>query len=194
MGIIACYIYDEMVDWEVTYACHILSQGPGDKQKQITTISTDGSDIRSCSGLRFVAETRVRNIIEQPAVEGLIIPEGFCHEDCEELSTLIRILYKQEKLLAAICAGPIFLARAGVLKDVHYTTMLAEEFFTIQKIADPFPRQNYTAKDIVWDKNVLTAKFNAFLEFGVEICDRFGFFNSPAEKKESLQVFKTVRC
>jgi len=119
MGIIACYIYNEMVDWEVTYACHVLSQGPGDKNKQIMTISSDGSAKTSCSGLIYRAGKRVRDIIEQPTLEGLIIPGGFRHDDCKDLYALIRMLHKQERLLAAICAGPIFLARAGILNNAH---------------------------------------------------------------------------
>jgi 4-methyl-5(b-hydroxyethyl)-thiazole monophosphate biosynthesis len=122
----------------------------------------------------------------------LIIPGGFLHDDCGDLYSLIKSLHKRGKLLAAICAGPIFLARAGVLNDIRYTTTLTEDFFISQNMKDPFPRQNLVAKDIVRDKHVITAKYNAFLEFGAEICDWFGFFTYPEEKTESLQAFKTV--
>jgi putative intracellular protease/amidase len=192
MGIIACYIYDEMAEWEVAYACYVLAQGSGNNRKQIIAVSADGSDIRCCSGLRMSAEARVKDVIEQPGLEGLLIPGGFRHDDCEDLFALINMLHKQQKLLAAICAAPVFLARAGILHDVQYTTTLTKDFFASQRKKDPFPRKNYLEQDIVRHNNVITAKFNAFLEFAAEICDWFGFFSNSAEKTESLRVFKNI--
>ncbi|EJQ96096.1 hypothetical protein IGW_01283 [Bacillus cereus ISP3191] len=58
--------------------------------------------------------------------EGIIIPGGDAihMEDAEVLFSVIRQFHEQEKLVAAICAGPYALAKAGLFKEVSYTVTM----------------------------------------------------------------------
>ena len=45
-------------------------------------------------------------------------------EDAEVLFSVIRQFHEQEKLVAAICAGPYALAKAGLFKVISYTVTI----------------------------------------------------------------------
>ena len=118
----------------------------------------------------------------------LIICGGWYGELRIELQHLLIELNRQKKLIAGICgAGTLLLAKAGILKNVQYTTPINEWDKKYQELfgtTDPFPRVNFIAKRVVRDRNVITAQGNAFIDFAIEICDFFSLFSSELEKSE----------
>ncbi len=53
---------------------------------------------------------------------------------------LIKQLNKEKKLIGAICAGPEFLANAGILRGIKYTTSQTPQIYEEKNEVDPFPR------------------------------------------------------
>jgi len=190
MNCVGVYIYDSMVDWEITFACSSLFDR--NNGKKIVTIGETDRVITSSSCLKYLPDITVNEALDSTCLDGLIIPGGFERADSYELSDLIQNLNDESKLLSAICAGPVFLARAGVLRDKSYTTTLDREYFKSTDITDPFPRDNYSEKDLVVDKNIITAKYNAFMEFAVEIRSWFGLYENIQMKKSDLDPFKKI--
>lgn len=111
-------------------------------------------------------------------------------EQREELTELIKKLHSEQKLLAAICRGPSFFARAGVLKDALYTTTYSEDLVKELDIKDPFNRENFRDDFVVIDQHYITAKGNAFVDFAVEILDRFDPCDKPEQKVDTKNYFK----
>ncbi|WP_026884717.1 DJ-1/PfpI family protein [Clostridium akagii] len=181
MGKILCFIYDNMVDFEMTLACHLIG-------KEIVPIAYEIKVIKSTSGMCYYPITTVKEAVEYKDVDGLN------DEQRRELTELINKLNDQGKLLSAICAGPQYLARAGILKEKKYTTALTEdklkEYFPMVQ-EDPFPRDTYVNENVVRDNNIITAVGNAFIDFSIEILDYFGKFNDEAEKKKCSNHYKT---
>lgn len=183
---ILCYIYDDMVDFEMTLACHLVN-------KEIIPIAYEIKVIRSNSGMCYYPMATVKEALEYTDVAGLIIPGGQNDEQRQKLTELINKLNGQGKLLAAICAGPQYLARSGVLKDKKYTTALTQdklkEYFP-KVLEDPFPRDTYVNENVVRDNNIITAVGNAFVDFSIEICDYFGNFKDEKEKRSYSSHYK----
>jgi len=192
LGKILCYFYNEMADWEIIFACNILSFDLGLYNKELITIANNNLII-SKAGIHYKPHILINNFINLNDIDGLLIPGGWQYEYDADLIKLIKSLYYSNKLIAAICAGPIFLARAGILEKVKYTTTLCEDYFIVNQENDPFPRKNFINSDLVRDKNVITAKYNAFIGFTVECCDWFGLFKSNAEKKNKFKHFKDIK-
>ena len=186
MGKILVFIYDDMADFEITFVTHLLGSDSG---KEIITIGYDDILIKSKSGVVYKPTKLIKDVLTED-VEGLIIPGGWNGEIRPELIELIQSLNAKGKLLAAICAGPRFLAKAGVLDNAKYTTSIVnwtekheEQFMD----SDPFPRQNFISDRVVRDGNIITAKSNAFIDFSVEVCDWFGLFDDEDDKSNFVK-------
>ena len=89
-------------------------------------------------------------------------------ERCEISFSVIRQFHEQEKLVAAICAGPYALAKAGLFKGISYTATIDYQKF------DCFPVENFVYEEVVQHSNIITAQGHAFVPFGIAIASYFG--------------------
>lgn len=83
----------------------------------------------------------------------LILPGGPGHTNLEKCSLLMKYVKKfneEGKLLAAICAAPSILGRAGVLEGKKATCFPGYE--------DQCKGAIMTGEEAVWDKNVITGR------------------------------------
>lgn len=108
--------------------------------------------------------------------EGIIIPGGdeIHMKEAKLLFSVIRQFSEQGKLVAAICAGPYALARAGLLKEISYTVTI-----DYQKL-DCFPVENFVYTEVVQHANIITAQGHAFVPFGLAIASYFGVVNASS--------------
>ncbi len=189
MGKILVYIYDDMADFEISLLTHLLG---ADRGMELLVVSNNNRMVTSKSGMLFMPHLDLHNI-DIMEVEGIIIPGGLLADLDEKLIDIIQDLHSRNKLIAAICAAPWILAKAGVLEKCKYTTSIVEwrdmhkEIF---KTDDPFPRQGYIEGRVIRDGNIITAKGIAFIDFAIEVCDYFGLFKDEEEKKDFEQELK----
>ncbi|MGH4123438.1 MAG: DJ-1/PfpI family protein [Clostridium sp.] len=189
MSKILVFIYDEMADFEMTFVTHILGADLG---KEIITVAYEDKLIRSKSGIIYKPIKLIKDVLEEEA-EGLIIPGGWNGEIRPELIELIQNLNEKGNLLGAICGGSRFLAKAGVLDNVKYTTSIVDwtETYVQQFMeSDPFPRQNFVLGRVIRDGNIITAQGNAFIDFAIEVCDWFGSFEGEEDKNNFAKAIK----
>jgi len=188
MDKILVFMYNDMADFEITYATHLLGH---ELSKQIVPCAYDNKPIKSKGGMIYMPAITVAEATE--AAKATLIPGGWNPVVKDELLTLINDFFIRGKLLAAICAGPRFLAKAGILSKVKYTTSIVEwnqarrEAFDNED--DPFPRENFIDARVVRDKNVITSKGISFVDFAIEVADYFGQFQDEAQKQE---LFNTI--
>ncbi|GKU25120.1 DJ-1/PfpI family protein [Clostridium folliculivorans] len=190
MGKILVFIFDGMTDYEITFITHILGAGEG---KEIITIAYEDKIIKSRSGFLYKPKALVKDVLNEE-VEGLIICGGWYGDTRRELIKLINNLHSKGKLIAGICgAGTIFLAKAGILDNVKYTTPAVEwteKHIEVFGEKDPFPRENLVKKRVVRDGNIITAQGIAFIDFAIEICDWFNIFESQEERDSFAKDIK----
>lgn len=192
MGKILVFIYEQMADFEIIFALHLLGADAG---KEIVTIAFENKPLKSKSGVIYNPHKTVSDALRDE-VEGLIIPGGWNEEIREELMKLIIDIHNKEGLLAAICAGPRFLAKAGVLKNVKYTTSM-KEWTDEHRVRfgedDPFPRDTFVNDRVVRDGNIITAQGIAFVDFAVEILQYFNLFEGPEDRREFIHMMTSVK-
>ncbi|EEM27824.1 4-methyl-5(B-hydroxyethyl)-thiazole monophosphate biosynthesis enzyme [Bacillus thuringiensis serovar thuringiensis str. T01001] len=139
---------------------------------EIITAGLTKELIISETGLQVQPHIELREVhVEE--YEGIIIPGGDAihMKDAEGLFSVIRQFHEQEKLVAAICAGPYALAKAGLFKEISYTVTI-----DYQKL-DCFPVENFVYKEVVQHSNIITAQGHAFVPFGIAIASYFGIAN-----------------
>ena len=79
----------------------------------------------------------------------------------------------KEVLIAAICAGVDVLDNAGILQDVKSTHSIDEDF--------------------VSDKNIITARANAYVDFAIEVAKKLDLFMSGEDLQETVDFWKNYK-
>jgi len=175
-----------MADFEMTFAATAM----GWIKKEVITISDTMDTVIAHSGIQYQPHMTVGEALKQNDVDGIIIPGGWDRDLKNELMTLIQKLDNEGKLLSAICAGPEFLAKSGILEAVKYTTTLSKEGLSKNNEEDPFNWNLYVKQNVVRDKNVVTATGNAFVDFALELIDYFNEFNDSDQKEAYIKLYK----
>jgi putative intracellular protease/amidase len=180
---ILCFVSDELADFEITLTFHFLkSKG----NREIVTVGYDLTPVVSQAGLTYLPNQTLIQALDLPDVEALIIPGGPIRPQRDELTQLIQKLHSEKKLLAAICFGPQYLGRAGILDYHRFTTSCSEDKIKSLQVPDPYPRKNYVEERVVCDENVITAKGNAFVDFAFAIADYLELFSSRSAEQQRL--------
>ena len=84
----------------------------------------------------------------------------------EKLNSFLRELGEQDILITAISSAPILLAKAGLLNDTKFTGGIWQNFFDYFEF---LPRENFKAKAVLQDKNIITAVGFAHQEFARKV-------------------------
>lgn len=184
---ILCFISDEFADFEITLALHKVKNVG---KKDVITVGYNYEFVVSESALCYKPDITLAEAIKLDNVEGLIIPGGPIRNQQEELTELILKIDQKDKMIAAICNGPQYLGRAGILKKCKFTTSCSVDKIKALGVVDPFPRENYVEKRVVTDKNIITAKGRAFVDFSFAIFDYLGIYQGQYSEKEML--FKDI--
>lgn len=184
---ILCYIYEGMADFEITLLLHRL-RGTG--KREIVTISENTEPLLAQSGLTYLPAEKIGEISNIEEYEALIIPGGPINNEQNAICRIVQEMVAEGKLVAAICFAPQFLGRAGVLREYAYTTSCSVEKIEQLGIEDPMPRENYREERMVWDRNVITAKGYAFVDFAMAVCDYLGIYKDEKTRYEQLGRIK----
>jgi putative intracellular protease/amidase len=180
---VLCFISDEMADFEVTLALQILRNTGC---REIIALGYDLTPVRSQAGFTHLPDLTLASGCDLQDVEGLIIPGGPIRPQRDELTRLICKMHAEKKLLAAICFGPQYLGRAGILDQHRFTTSCTEETIKSLQVPDPYPRTNYVEARVVRDQHVITAKGGAFVDFAFAIADYLEIYSEDPDQRASF--------
>ena len=178
---VLCFIYDGFADFETVLTCSALNE---EDNYKVIYIAYETTPVCSSGGLKINPDKTVSEIDDIKDIEGLIIPGGGTRILKPELENLIKRLNEEKKLLAAICAGPEFLAKTGILNGKQYTTSAAPQSYEEKNETDPFPRNSYVETRIIQDGNIITAQGYAFTDFALKIWDWYNLYDNETEKED----------
>lgn len=124
---------------------------------------TEALEIKGRNGIVLKAETTLDAVAEQE-FDAILLPGGPGTEQLREdprVLELVKSYAKQGKLVAAICAAPSVLAKAGLLEDKRWTA-----HFSVHDSIDGTPDEAAT----VTDGNLITSQgAGTALSFGFAI-------------------------
>lgn len=185
MSKVLAFIYDEMADFELTFATHVTGTW---MEKELVTVAYEKKEIISKPGIKYTPHFTVKEALELDDVDGIIIPGGWRNELEPELHELLNKLNDDGKYLAAICAGPQYLARTGVLDNKGFTTTFTQDYMKENQMEDKFQWDNYIDEKVVRADNIITAKGEAFIDFAIEILDYYKVFDDPETQVTKEQL------
>lgn len=132
----------------------------------VTATFNKDKEIKCVYGTNLKAHSFVKDL-DLDSFDFLVIPGGSyvvkSYDKDTNVKDLILNFNSKNKLIAAICAGPMFLGEAGLLKDKNYTI-----FPGCERESFGGNRQQYYK--VVQDGNLITARsVGAVIEFSNEI-------------------------
>lgn len=152
---------------------------------EIVTVGIDYKIITSHEGFKTIPHTTLKEV-DISDVDLFLIPGG--QPDIllknEDLHKFLVNLNGKNKIIAAICAAPIHLSKAGILNSRKFTTSLPVDKFS------EFKNGIYVNESVVVDGNIITAKPNGYVDFAIEIGKIMNVFKDEADLQETIQFFK----
>ena len=159
-------LYPGCISYEVALAAELLS-----RNFTIINAGPDGEDIQQASGLPLKTNIKYSEINLENC-KAILVPGGNPEPIItnKEIDLVLQKAYAKDILIAAICAGPSVLAKAGILKGKKIAhgyepdqIEFLKELFKDVKLSDDF---------FVIDENIITAKAEAHIDFAVEVACR----------------------
>jgi len=150
----------------------------------VTCYLGDDSEVRGSKEIIFKAEKSIKDI-SAGELKGIVLPGGMPGADNlrrnKILLNLINSVNNAGGLLAANCAAPIVLEKAGILKGKKATSYPGFEA--------QMPSCNYKEKRVVKDGNIITARGpGVALEFSFKILEEFIPVAEVNNLKEKMMV------
>ena len=189
---VLCIIYPNFSLYEVVCLTSTLALSFG---IEIDYVGSDRGIITSEDGLACQPTRTLDEVVIEDyscvILPGMINIAPALHD--EKLISFLRSLNQQEILIAAISSAPILLAKAGLLKDTKFTGGIWQNFFDYFEF---LPRENFKAKAVLQDKNIITAVGFAHQEFARKVILGLGlaentdnYFKEQNEYSEEDLVF-----
>ena len=157
--------YPGCIEFEIMLACEIL-----DKDFPIEVATPTGEDHVGSNGITIKANTSF-DLIDPNKYKVVLVPGGDpgIIIGNQKLSQILQQAHANKSILGAICAGPIALEQAGLLKNRRIAhgykgpqqKWLIENGFFMETIL--------TDESYIVDGNIITARPDFFIDFAVEL-------------------------
>lgn len=176
-------IFPGFVQFEVTLASYLLHT-KGD----IITVGFDKEPVVSYEGFRVIPDIELNEMITDE-VDCLIIPGGKI-EDLFNGSDFYNKIYElnsRKKIIGGICSGVYHIAKSGVLNGKGYTTTLNVSEYR------EFDAAVYRDQLCVIDENIVTAKANGYVDFGIELGKVMNIYEDEHDLIETIEFFREFK-
>lgn len=150
----------------------------------VETVSiTDEKAVKGAHDIVVMADKTIDELKDLENYTTVVIPGGMPGatnlRDNEKVKNIVREIDEKQKLIAAICAGPLVLHRSGILEGRVVTSFPGFE--------EELTGAVHTGKDIERDGNIITGKGPYFaVDFALEIVDYLEGEEKVEELKKSI--------
>ena len=133
---------------------------------EVTTSSISGDKVTGSHNITIFADTQIDEIADLE-FDIIILPGGPGTKNLRESEKVIDIVQRHHangKYIAAICAAPTVLNKAGILSGKSVTSYPAEE--------KTFTDSSYFYKNVVVDNNIITSRAaGTALDFSIKLIE-----------------------
>jgi putative intracellular protease/amidase len=173
-------VFDGMADWEAAYALAELRRWG---KRRVVSVGFSREPVHTMGGLTVAPDIALEEL-DSRDVGLLILPGGDAWEGTDyprrDLETLLGRLIAAETPVAAICAGTLALARAGILNDRLHTSTLRTDL--AHHAPEYRGQEHYRDAPAVVDGCVITASGLAPVDFARAIFAKLSVFSQSDEQ------------
>lgn len=179
------FLFNGFSDWEIAYLSPEIKKS---STFDLIYFSENGKPVVSMGGLQVqpdmsLSEIRINDI------DMLILPGGTAWGNGEntEIDQLVKALFDRKTSIAAICAATAYLAQLGLLNQLKHTS---NSLGYLKMVAPEYNGDdNYINLLAITDKNIITAKGVAPIEFAREVFTAIKLYGDKDIEKW-FQLFK----
>ncbi len=160
------FVYDTSCFYEIVILSYFMKFSNCD----IVFCSLDGKPVRAMEGFSVNVDMSLKEL-KQEQIRSFVLPVGnISGINHAEIKSILRDLKGRNVLIAGICAAVDVLDDSGILQNVRST--------------------HSTNEDIVNDKNIITARANAYVDFAIEVAKELELFVSEDDLQETIDFWK----
>ncbi|NHJ46303.1 MAG: DJ-1/PfpI family protein [Asgard group archaeon] len=151
------------------------------------TIGLSKNPILSEERIKFFADIIVDDV-NADDIEILIIPGGNALQhlkDGSKIQELLEKLHGKNRIIAAVCGGPVLLANTDILEGKKFTAGGGELPENWQK---NFTKGQYVKDELAVDGNIITAKAVALAKFAIAIGKKLNLFKNKEEEDREYHM------
>ncbi len=132
---------------------------------QVTTASLENEKVTGANGITIIANNKLE-YIDAEEFDMVVLPGGHDNavalKESDKIQAILKSFDAKSKPIAAICAAPMALAEAGVIKHSYTCYPTYENEIGLEKFTD--------AQNVVVDQNITTSRGpGTAICFGLEI-------------------------
>ena len=160
------FVYDTSCFYEIVILSYFMIFSNCD----IVFCSLDGKQVRAMEGFSVNVDMSLKEL-KQEQIRSFVLPGGnISGINHAEIKSILRDLKGRNVLIAGICAAVDVLDDSGILQNVRST--------------------HSTNEDLVNDKNIITARANAYVDFAIEVAKELELFVSEDDLQETIDFWK----
>ncbi|MGN9165463.1 DJ-1 family glyoxalase III [Tissierellaceae bacterium HCP3S3_D8] len=135
----------------------------------VDTVSiTDEREVKGAHDIRVISDRTIAEIEDINSYDGVVIPGGMPGatnlKNDKRVVQIVSSFNEKNKLISAICAGPIVLDKADIIKDKNVTSYPGFD--------KRLKGCKYREEPVVRDENIITARGPALaVDFAIEIIE-----------------------
>ncbi|WP_226001151.1 DJ-1/PfpI family protein [Paenibacillus sp. BJ-4] len=174
------FIFDGFVQFEIMLATYFLKS-----RGEIVPFAISKDPVTSYEGFSILPFCSIEQV-DVERVDLLVIPGGDVSGVAlnKHLHELLQHLHQKKRGIGAICAGTLLLGQAGVLNGHSFTTNSIEEMEKLGR------QGTFLNTDVVTDRHIVTAKANAYVDFGIELGKLMDIYENEQDLDETISFFK----
>lgn len=174
-------LYPGCIPFEIMMAAELIGE-----ELPIDVATPDGSDYRAANGIVYRAQFAYDDV-QVNDYRCVLVPGGDPYDIMENrtIESLLQLAQSNGTVVGAICAGPLLLAKSGLLKGKLFTHGYGD--FHQEFLAPFWEGAHFSNEPIVIDGRIVTAQPQAHVDFGVEVARMTGLIDP--ERAEELKSY-----
>ena len=181
------YINDGFADWECSFILPILKR----EGIRLHVVSDYAQKVKSAGGFTITPDGSLDNLFHHQGIDGIILPGGdfWMHTDPSDMVLdFVEKLDRQNKMIAAICAATVAIAKKGLLNHRFHTS---NDLALLKASSRDYKGdKKYIKHELaVTDNNLITASGIGALEFTQEILEYLDIY-TETQRRQWYDLFK----
>lgn len=175
------FIYDDFVQFEVILSALFLK-----KKGDLLVTALEDREYRCVEGFTVKPDIKLENLTPEE-IDVFIIPGGNPTSIYGNpvLTEFVQKLDLHRKVIAAICAGPVHLGKAGILVNTCFTVDSPE----LEEYKADFAQSTFVNENVVMADHIITAKPSGYVDLAVQLAKTLEIYTEE-ELQGMLNLFK----